>query len=152
MVGHNQVEPERLGRLCRGEGADAGIDADDQAHPVGSCALQNLALHAVALAQAMRYVEAHGAPEHLNRGLEQHHGGCTVDIVVAVDQDGFARGNRGFDARDGRAHAQHRIRVEQVIEVRVQIALGSGRGRDAAGHQKRGDHQGDLHRPTKLGG
>jgi hypothetical protein len=39
----------------------------------------------------MRDVVADGAAEDLNRGLEQDDGGGAVDIVVAVDEDRFAR-------------------------------------------------------------
>ena len=52
-------------------------------------------------------MKAHYAAEHFDGGLEQHHGGGAVDVVVAVEQDGLARGDGALQAVDGRIHAQH---------------------------------------------
>jgi hypothetical protein len=48
-----------------------------------------------------------GAGEHFDGRLEQHDGGGAVDVVVAVEQDGFAAGDGQFEAVDGGGHAEH---------------------------------------------
>jgi len=49
-------------------------------------------LHAVAVAKAVRHVAADDTAEHFNGGLEQDDGDGSVDVVVAVEEDGFAGG------------------------------------------------------------
>ena len=53
VVGDDEVEVEGAGLVGGGEGADAGVDGDDEAD-AGGCGLGEAAgLHAVALADAM---------------------------------------------------------------------------------------------------
>ncbi len=97
-------------------------------------------------------MEAYRAAEHFYRCFEQYHGGGAVDVVVAVDQDRLASLDRRLYAQDCGAHAQHRVRIKQVIEVRVQVAFGRGQGSDSAGNKQRGNHQGYLRGAGELGG
>ena len=129
VVGDDQIEVEARGFVRGGEGADAGIHADDEAHAFGRGAREHLGLHAVAVAQAMRDVIADSAAEDLDGGLEQDDGGGAVHVVVAVDEDRLARRDGLLDARDRGGHAVQRIGVEQVVERRDE---GSARLRSAS--------------------
>ena len=93
MVGDDEVEAEAARGFSFGEGAHAGVDGDDEANAVGVCGFKHAGLQAVAFAQPMRHVEAHHAAEHFDRGFQQDHGGGAVDVVVAVEQNRFLRGD-----------------------------------------------------------
>ena len=58
VVGDDEVEAEFGGGIGGGKGANAGVDADDETNAFAGGGFENLALHAVAFAQAMRDVEA----------------------------------------------------------------------------------------------
>ena len=72
--------------------------------------------HAVAFADAVRDVVADvgGDAEHggdaLDGGLQEHGGDGAVDVVVAVDEDGFGGEEGSADAVDGFVHAEHEVR------------------------------------------
>jgi hypothetical protein len=67
-------------------------------------------------------VIAHGAAEDLNRSLEQDDGCRAIDVVIAVDQDWLARGDRVLDARDCCCHAVECVGIEQVVQRWTQKA------------------------------
>ena len=92
MVGDDEVKAEATRSFSLGEGAHAGVDGDDEANALGICCLKHERLQAIALAQTMRHVEANSAAEHLDSSFQQDDGGCAVDVVVAVEQDGLACG------------------------------------------------------------
>ena len=56
VVGDDEVEAERFGLVGGGEGADAGVDRDDQANAGGGGLGQADVLDAVAFAEAVRNV------------------------------------------------------------------------------------------------
>ena len=100
MIGDDEVQAEAARGFRFGKGAHAGIDRDDEAHAVGIRRFKHARLQAVALAQPVGHVKAHHAAQHFDGGLQQHHGGGAVHVVVAVEQNRLAR-------RDGALHALH---------------------------------------------
>ncbi len=56
VVGDDEVEAEGLGFGGGGEGADAGVDADDETDAGGGGLAEDVGLHAVAFADAVRDV------------------------------------------------------------------------------------------------
>jgi hypothetical protein len=103
-------------------------------------------LHAVAIAQAVRNVEANEiarAAEHFDRGLEQDDSDSSVYIVVAVEQDRFARSDGALDAIDGAIHAKDQIWIVEMRGFGIQKGeCLSGRG-DAARQQEFGEGLGN---------
>ncbi len=132
MIGDDQVEVEPCGFVGGGEGADAGVDADDESHTITCSMREHLRLHAVAVAQAMRDVEADGATENLDSGLEQNDGGSAVDVVVAVDEDRFTRGDGLLDTFDRDSHPVERIWIEQVVQRGMEELRGGSGIHDTA--------------------
>ena len=138
VVGDDEVEAEGFGLVGGGEGADAGVDADDEADAGGCGVGEDSGLHAVAFADAVGDVvgDAGGSVfggYALDGGLEEDGGGGAVDVVVAVDEDGLGGGYGLLDAGDGGAHAEHEERVVEVFEGGVEEALRVG---DAAGDEE----------------
>ncbi len=128
MVGDDEVDAESRGRFGRGEGANAGIDADDEARACCGCGFDHLALHAVAFAEAVGNVEADvacrvGPADHFDRGLEQDDGDGAIDVVVAVDENWLTIRDGGLDSGNGDGHSGHAVGVEKMIEAGIEEAL-----------------------------
>ena len=105
MIGNDQIDSHASRGFSGGKGTDAGIHADDQARATGSGLLDYVVFHAVAIADAMRYMEAGGAAAQLDRGLQDDDGNGSIHVVVAVDHDFFAVGNRRPQSFHRRFHA-----------------------------------------------
>ena len=144
MIGDDEVQVEARGFIGGGEGANAGVHADDEAHAFSGGAGEHLGLHAVAVAETMGDVVAGGAAENLDGGFEQDNRGGAVDVIVAVDEDRLARRDGLLDARDGGGHAVQSVGVEQVVESGMEKLRG-GRGvGNAALDQQGSDRSGNA--------
>ena len=89
MVGDDEINAATRGGFGGGEGANAGIDADDEVDATRGGLLDDLVAHAVAFADAMRHVIFGLAAAQLDDGLEDDDGGSAIDIVVAVNEHGL---------------------------------------------------------------
>src|SRR6185312_900658 len=126
-------------RFCCGEGADSGIHADDQAYTFAGRGLEDLALHSVAFPEAVRDVKTDPASEPLDCGFQQHYGDGPVHVVVAVDEDRLLSGDGALNSLDRGGHAEHEIRVVQVVKAGSEERGGIGGGADAPRSQKQRD-------------
>ena len=144
VVGDDEVEAEGAGFVGGGEGADAGVDGDDEADAGVGGEAEYVGLHAVALADAVRdvvgdllgLVRFKRQADALDGGLEQDGGGGAVDVVVAVDEDGFGGADRGKDAGYGFRHAKKLGGRMELVDVRVQEGVGVS---DIASNEDLGD-------------
>ena len=144
MVGDDDVDAEFVGAAHHFGGADAGIHADNQLHPLFGGGLHHFAPHAVAVLQAVRHVIRGGAAGEFEGLGEEHHAGGAVDVVVAVDQDALALADGARDALNGDRHVAQGQRIVQFFEGRVQEAVG-GRGvGESAVHQHLGGRRPDF--------
>ena len=136
VIGDDEVEAKFSGGVGCGESADAGVNADDEADAIAGGGLEDFALHTVALAEAMRDMEADGAAEALDGGLEEDDGGGSVYVVVAIDKDWLPRGDGLPDAADGDVHAEHEEGIVELIEAGVEEGGGLLGRADAAGDEQ----------------
>ena len=144
MVGDDEIHANAFGCVGGGEGANAGVDGDDQANPGFGGALDHVVLHAVALFDPVRDVELRGAAAEFDHGFQDDDGGGAVDVVVAVDEDVFFLGDGGLQALDGGLHAEHQVRRMQMRELRREKAIGLFRTDDTAGGQESRNDGGQL--------
>ena len=144
MVGDDEVEAEPLRGFSFGEGAHAGVDCDDEPNALGMGDLKHSGLQAVAFAKAMRDVEANLAAEQFNCGFQQHDGGGSVHVVVAIEQDGFLARDGRFDAFHGGLHAEHQQGIVQMRDFRIEECKGFAGCGDAASDKKFGEDNGDA--------
>jgi hypothetical protein len=119
VVGDDEVEAEGLGFGGGGEGADAGVDEMTRRMPAAAASARTDVLHAVALADAVGDVvgDLRGlflGGDALDGGLEEDGGGGAVDVVVAVDEDGFG----AWTARWMRATAAAMPSISSRVEWR----------------------------------
>ena len=67
VIGDDEIESQPGGGFCGSKIADAGVDTDHQANALRGDGLQYRRLHAIAISQAVRYMEIHLAAEHLEQ-------------------------------------------------------------------------------------
>jgi hypothetical protein len=104
MVRDDDVDAEFVGAAYHLRGADPGVHADDQLHPLLGRGFHHFGAHAVAVFQAVRHM-IRGDTAGQFEGLgEQHHAGSAVHVVVAVDQDPLALADGARDPLDGHRH------------------------------------------------
>ena len=146
MVGDDEVEAEAASGFRFSKGAHAGVNGDDKTDTFSMGSFKHARLHAVAIAQAVRDVEADEIPwaaEHFDCGFEQNHGDCSVDVVVAVEQDRFTRGDGALDAIDGAIHAEHQIWIVEMGGFGIEESEGLSSRGNAAPQQKLGEGLGN---------
>ncbi len=107
VIGDDEVEAEAARGFSFSEGAHAGVDSDDDADAFGVSRFKNARLHAVAVAEAMRNVEANVTAEHFDGGFEKDDGDGAVNVVIAIEKDGLTRGDGALETIDGNGHAEH---------------------------------------------
>ena len=103
MIGDNQIYPETMCSLRRSESAYTRIHTDNQMNARARGALDDITPQVVTFLDAMGHVEVGRAPAQLDRRFQDDDGGGAVDVVVAVDEDGFAGADGLLDARDRRS-------------------------------------------------
>ena len=150
MIGHDQVDAHPLCSLCGSEGANAGIDADDQAHTCGGRSLNHVVFHAVAVFDPVRNMKLNDASADLDRRFQNDDRRCAVDVVVTVNQDGFFALDGSADSFDCRTHAEHGIRRMKISQSRMQKALRIFWADDAAIDEEPGDRRGQLQSLLKF--
>ena len=134
MIGHDQIDAQTLRGFRGREGANAHVDADDQANARRRGTLDHVVAHVVAFTNAMRDVEVGRASAELDRGFQNDDGHGAVHVVVAVDEDGFFAFDGGVDAIDRCAEAGHTI---------WSVKMGERRGEKGAGRFRIGDAAAD---------
>ena len=107
MVGHDEINAESLRRFGRRECANAHVNADDQANAGRGRAFDHVIAHVVALANTVGDVEVRRSATELDRSLQDDDRHGAVDVVVAIDQDGFFAFNGGIETIDSGAQAGH---------------------------------------------
>ncbi len=140
MVGDDEVEAKAACGVGFSKGAHAGVDGDDKADAGEGFFFEDGGLEAVALFEAVGNVEVNdgavGAGGHLNGGFEQDYRSGAIDVVVAIEEDGFVLGDGVFEACDGAAHAEHEKWVVEVVDGGIEELEGGFRGVDAAGDEQ----------------
>jgi hypothetical protein len=81
-------------------------------------------------------VKADFTAQHFDCGLEQDDGDSAVDVVVAVEKDGFSRGDGAFEALDRNGHAKHEERIVKMRRLRVEEGEGLGGSGDSARNEQ----------------
>jgi len=140
MIRDDEVDSGAACGLGGSEGADAGVDADDEANTIGGSALDDIFAQVVALADAMRDMEIGSAAAEFEGGLENDDGGGAIDVVVAVDEHFFFALDSSFQAIEGRFHTGHCQRVVQMIERRGKKMCGGLWLFNPAAEEEIGEH------------
>ena len=117
MVCHDEINTVLGGCFGSREGTNAGIDADYETHAPGGGLGDHFVPHAVAFANAVRHVVLDFATAQLQRGLQDHNSGGTVDIVVAVDEDRLGALDGSAHPFDGCAQSAHEVGRMKLREL-----------------------------------
>ena len=97
MVGDDHVEPARARLGDLGDGRDAAVDGEHEPAALVGEPLERAAADAVALVEAARQVPVDVGAELAQQQHGERRRGDPVDVVVAVDADPPARGDRRAD-------------------------------------------------------
>ena len=111
VVGDDEIDAEVPGELGFGNGRHTAVDRHDDLRPIGGELAEGRRVQAVALLIAVRDVRAHRDPEVPECADEDGRAGDAVDVVVAIDDDALAGGERTVDPVDGPVEVQHRRTV-----------------------------------------
>src|SRR6266704_3221915 len=77
--------------------------------------------------------------DSFDSGFEQDGGGGSIDVVVAVDENGLAGSDGMLYAGYGQVHAEHECGVDEVVDGWGKERLGGCWVRDASRKQDAGD-------------
>ena len=138
MISDDEIHAQAVRRFRRREGADAHIDADDQANAGRSRAFDHIVAQIIAFPNAVRDVEIGRAAAEFDRRLQNDHGHGAVDVVVAVNQNLLFAFDSRVDAVDGGAKAGHEFRRVQMGQRRREKPRGGFCIGDAAHYQQAG--------------
>ena len=148
VVGDDEVEAEAARGFSFSEGAHAGVDRDDDADTVGVSRFKDARLHAVAVTEAMGNVKADVTTEHFDRGFEQDDSDRAINVVVAIKENGLARGDGAFEAINGGRHAEHEKGIVEVRRLGIEEGESLSGGVDAARDEQLGENK----RQTRFAG
>src|SRR5690349_20281197 len=123
MISNDEIQSDAARSFGCSEGPNSSIDADHQPHAIGGRPLNDIVLHSIAIANAMRHMEVCASSRDLNGFLENYDRSRAINVIIAIDQNAFAVSNRLLNARDRLAHSLHQIREVQVIELRAEKFL-----------------------------
>jgi hypothetical protein len=82
--------------------------------------------------------------QHFDGGFEQDYSDSAVDVVVAIEKNGFSRGDGAFEAPDRRGHPEHEEGIMEVRGFRVEESEGLGGVCDAARDEQLGENEGQA--------
>ena len=106
--------------------------------PASPGRLESRFAEVVSVSQAVRQEGNHVRLGGTEGAGEQRRGALTVDVVVAVDEDGAAGAHRAGDGLHRVAHPREGVGIGELIQRRPEIAAGHLRLRLAPLHQERG--------------
>jgi hypothetical protein len=141
MIRDDEVEAEAACGFSFGEGAHACVDGDHDANAIGVGRFEHARLHAVSVAQAMGHVETDFAAQHFDGGFQQDYSDSAVDVIIAVEKNGFSRGDGAFEALDSNGHPEHEVGIVEVRGFRVEEGKGLGGGGDPARDEQLGEDE-----------
>ena len=137
MVRHDEIDAETLRGFRRAKGANAHINADDEANACGRGALDDIVTHVIAFADAMWNVEVGGASAEFNRCFEDDYCHRAIDVVVAVDQHRLFALDGGIKTIDSGPQAAHPLGGVEVIKRGAKKTLRGFSIADAAARKQR---------------
>ena len=136
MIGNHEIDAELPGFVGRFRRTDPAVDGHDHVDAVGVQALDPGRLEAVAVAKPFGNEVHDLTAEQLERPPEDDRGRDAVDVVVAVDRDSLARGDRAFEPLDRARQVRQPGRIVQVVERRMKEAFRLGGIAEAAQAQQ----------------
>jgi len=138
VVGNDEIDAATACGFGSGEGANACVNADDEAAAGSRGLLDNLVTHAIAFADTVRDVILNEAAAEFQSGLQDDDGSGAVHIVVAINEDGFLPFDGRSEAIDGGAQARHEVRRVEPGKRWVQKAVSVFGCNDATGGEGKG--------------
>ena len=120
------------------DGLDAAVQGYDEPGAVVRGPVYSLEGDAVTFVVPVRDVEVDLRGEAADERIHQCHGGCPVNVVIAVYEDFLPRGDGLMQPFHRLVHVLHQERVVQVLESWTEEGAGLVKGLHTAFYQKLG--------------
>src|SRR5581483_10606127 len=104
MIRNDEIDPRAACAFGCREGPCPGVHADDEANTSCSGALNHIAAEIVTFANTMRNMDVSLTTAEFDRGLQDDHGGGSIHVVIAVDENAFFALDGGIEAIDRGVH------------------------------------------------
>ena len=115
VIRDDQIEPERA-RVCSGfHSSNAAVDRDDEMHLLGREAIERRRLQSITIPQTLGDEMDDVGAKQFERASQNDRRCDAVHVVIAVDRDALAFGDRAEDAIHRDCHVRQRERIEQVV-------------------------------------
>jgi hypothetical protein len=105
----------------------------------------------ISVAQPHRREGHHDGAERTEPACVQRSSAYAVDVVVAMDQDGFTAIDRASDPLDGHCHVHETERIVQLFQSRLEIQSGGIRIGMAAQDEQTAERLGEFQRFAQTG-
>ena len=109
MIGDDEINAQTSRRVGGCKSSNTGIYADNQPNSVRRGTLDDFVPHAITFADAMRHMEIGASAAKLDCGFQDHDGGRTVYVVVAINENLLFTSQSRGQTFDGSFHARHRV-------------------------------------------
>ena len=124
VVADNHIDSLVAGVFHLFDGLDAAIQGDDQGETVVRGPVDAFVGDAVPLVISVRDVIVDLLRKTPQEGIDQGHRRGTIHIIIAIDQDLFALGNRLADPLHGGVHIGHQEGIVQIIQAGTEERAG----------------------------
>ena len=136
MIGHEQIDAERLRPRRRRVTSDAAVDGDDDTPSLGMQAVDRLRLQTIAVGQALGDVMRDIGAQPFQCAPHHNGGADAIGVVVAVHRDWFVPVDGLLQPIDRTVEIGQRRRIMQVIETGMEKTLGGGQIGNTALHEQ----------------
>jgi hypothetical protein len=152
VVDDNDLGAASVGGLDGSAGSGAAINGDDESRPLVGKPGERGWRRAVAFAEAVGDVGCRTLPVGAQEALDERHGGCPIDVVIAENGDGLACADGTGETLRRLLHVLQACRIGQemaegwIEEVGNRRGIGAARGKQPPDQLRQAVGLGDGHR------
>ena len=141
MVAHDEVYAQRLGIRYLLNGLYATVEHDDQLHACGIGVVDTALRDSITILVAVGDVVVYVRRELLQKLIDQSHGRCAVDVIIAIDKYALFLSKSLVQAAHGNIHVVHEERIVKMAELRTEKVPCFGNRSDTPLHKQRTKHR-----------
>ena len=144
MVAHNEVYAQRLGIGNLLNGLYATVEHDNKLYACRVGIIDTALGDSIAILVAVGDVVVYVRRELLQKLIDQSHGRCAVDIVIAIDKYALFFSKSLVEAAHSNIHVIHEERIVELAKLRAEKVPCFGNRSDTPLHKQRAKHRAHL--------